>query len=894
MPRIPEAQPGVQLNPLNAPNVQGPSVSPSTFLGTQTEVLNNIAGGANNLSNFLIQRQNQVDVQKVLEAETLFKRAQIEKSTELKGRLKNNAEGVQADANQWWESMAFENLAEEIGGQGLDEDKLTETEFLFKVHEEGMDDAQRQAFKSIRNRMSVPFLTTMGKHESGQLLEAAKDSYSTSISSSVEMASQSPDKENIFLQADRIKSSTRGIGAQLGWDKETTDRAVAENLGKLHVSVFNSLMSDEDIDGAKEYLEVNRAGFLGETKHSADRVLRAGTTKRKALVKTREIMRLPRNKQDDAVFAINDPELQEQVRTYVTQRQGDIDNSAVEDQNQAVEQAVALMNEGAAWETMPETLLIRIPSTKQAQLRKLSEQKRGGVEVKTDLGVYAELSELSGAELAKVNIAVDHVGELSRADSKHFIDLQTEFREGKESSIFTSKEVIDSFVDLLPTQGVDSVNLKADARKRIESHIRAAEEKSDTPLTVKDVEDLTREVMTPQFLDVLEARYREEPKPAADTFTISQQLNAAFRTLELTGVDNTKTRGQVESAITGIITQKESGLGRRLRDEERAVVIQSVTGNTVRLDEFGSDPERIFATLSDKEKKKAYVEVLIEEDATLGVIDKTEKVFIKDLDAKSVNEKRQIFSVMKAAEEPFSYQRMAEISLGVSTGENQGEQQPEEQRPFVVPKAPTLREAEETQPVVPKPPETREVQEQAPSPIGKPPEFQVTDFNPRKGGKPFAPVVVESVNASAAKHNIDPNVLMAMIAQESNGDPLAVKADENAVGLLQIRPQAAKEAGIALIDRTDPAKNIEAGAKYFNQNLNKIKKLGVPGNHALALAIIAHNTGPTIMSKAIRDTKKAGEKLTGKNISRRLSKKAREYSRLIRKWFVSLKEKSGG
>ena len=889
MPRIPEARPGVQLNPLNSPNVQSPSVSPSTFLGTQTEVLNNIAGGANNLNNFLIQRQNQVDVQKVLEAETLFKRAQIEKSDQLKGRLKNNAEGVQAEANQWWESMAFENLAEEIGGQGLDEDKLTETEFLFKVHEEGMDDAQRQAFASIRNRMSVPFFTTMGKHESDQLLEAAKDSYSTSISSSVEMASQSPDKENIFLQADRIKSSTRGIGAQLGWDKETADRAVAENLGKLHVAVFNSLMSDEDIDGAKEYLEVNRSGFLGETKHTADRILRVGTTKRKALNKTREIMRLPEDKQNDAVFAINDPELQEQVRTYVTQRQGDIDKAAAEDQNQAVEQAVALMNEGAAWETIPETLLIRIPPTRQAQLRKFSEQKRSAVEVKTDLGAYSQLAELSGPELSKVNIAVDYVGLLSRADAKHFIDLQTEFREGKESSIFTSKEVIDSFVDLLPTQNVDSASLKADARKRIESHIRAAEEKSDTPLTVKEVEDLTREAMTPQFLDVLEARYREEPKPAADTFTIGQQLDTAFKSLELTGVDNTKTRGQVESAITGIITQKESGLGRRLRDEERAVVIQSVTGNTVKLDEFGSDPERIFATLSDKEKEKAYVEVLVEEDATLGFIDKTEKVFIQELEAKSVNEKRQIFSVMKSAGEPFSYQRMAEISLGLPAGEDR----PGEDKPFVVPKAPTLREAEEAQPVVPKPPKTREVQEQTPSPIGKAPEFQVTDFNPRKGGKPFAPEIVESVNASAARNNIDPRILAAMVAQESNGDPLAVRASENAVGLLQIRPQAAKDAGIKLIDRTDPAKNIEAGAKFFNQNLKRIQKLGVKENHAIALAIIAHNTGPTVMSKAIRDTKKAGEKLTGRNVSRRLSASAREYSRLINKWFTSLKKRSG-
>ena len=254
-------------------------------------------------------------------------------------------------------------------------------------------------------------------------------------------------------------------------------------------------------------------------------------------------------------------------------------------------------------------------------------------------------------------------------------------------------------------------------------------------------------------------------------------------------------------------------------------------------------------------------------------------------------EKRQIFSVMKAAGEPFSYQRMAELAEGVAiSGELQFEQ---EIQPFVVPKAPAIREAEEAQPVAPAPPATREVQEQASSPVVKPPQFQITDFNPRSGGKPFAPVVVESINASAARHNIDPRILEAMVAQESDGDPLAVNAGESAVGLLQIRPGAAKDVGLKLIDRTDPVKNIEAGAKFFSQNLKRIQKLGVKGNHAVALAIIAHNTGPTVMSNAIRDTIKAGEKLTGVNVSRLLSKKAREYSRLINKWFTSLKKRSG-
>ena len=142
-------------------------------------------------------------------------------------------------------------------------------------------------------------------------------------------------------------------------------------------------------------------------------------------------------------------------------------------------------------------------------------------------------------------------------------------------------------------------------------------------------------------------------------------------------------------------------------------------------------------------------------------------------------------------------------------------------------------------------------------------------------------MIVESVNASAAKQNINPLILMAMISQESNGDPLAVRASENAVGLLQIRLGAAKDAGIELIDRTDPAKSIEAGARFFNQNLKRIQKLGVTVQVAKALAIISHNTGPTVMSKAIRDTKKAGEELTFNNIRNRLPDSAKRYGESI-------------
>lgn len=90
------------------------------------------------------------------------------------------------------------------------------------------------------------------------------------------------------------------------------------------------------------------------------------------------------------------------------------------------------------------------------------------------------------------------------------------------------------------------------------------------------------------------------------------------------------------------------------------------------------------------------------------------------------------------------------------------------------------------------------------------------------------------VNA-AKKYNIDPNLLKAIMKQESSGKPNEV-SNQGAVGLMQLLPSTAAELGYSG-DLTDPQTSLYAGAAYISKML-KAK------NGDLQKAISAYNAGP--------------------------------------------------
>lgn len=89
------------------------------------------------------------------------------------------------------------------------------------------------------------------------------------------------------------------------------------------------------------------------------------------------------------------------------------------------------------------------------------------------------------------------------------------------------------------------------------------------------------------------------------------------------------------------------------------------------------------------------------------------------------------------------------------------------------------------------------------------------------------------VRRAASQLDVEPELIHAVIRQESGYDPYAV-SHKGAKGLMQLMPATAKRFGVK--DVFDPAENVQGGVKYLRQLLDRYD-----GDRRLALA--AYNAG---------------------------------------------------
>ncbi|MDQ6884405.1 MAG: lytic transglycosylase domain-containing protein [Candidatus Dormibacteraeota bacterium] len=101
------------------------------------------------------------------------------------------------------------------------------------------------------------------------------------------------------------------------------------------------------------------------------------------------------------------------------------------------------------------------------------------------------------------------------------------------------------------------------------------------------------------------------------------------------------------------------------------------------------------------------------------------------------------------------------------------------------------------------------------------------------------PAVVKILKAAAIRHQLDPRLVVALSYWESGWDQSKVSVT-GAVGLMQVEPPTAAEAGPKLLGRAvnvqDPFDNADIGAAVLKENLNSF------GSPEMALA--AYYQGP--------------------------------------------------
>jgi soluble lytic murein transglycosylase-like protein len=95
------------------------------------------------------------------------------------------------------------------------------------------------------------------------------------------------------------------------------------------------------------------------------------------------------------------------------------------------------------------------------------------------------------------------------------------------------------------------------------------------------------------------------------------------------------------------------------------------------------------------------------------------------------------------------------------------------------------------------------------------------------------------VQQTAEKHNVDPELVRAVISTESNWNASAVSS-KGAQGLMQLVPGTAHQLGVG--NAFDPAQNVDAGVRYLGMLLQRY-------NGDLKLALAAYNAGPSIVDR---------------------------------------------
>ena len=96
------------------------------------------------------------------------------------------------------------------------------------------------------------------------------------------------------------------------------------------------------------------------------------------------------------------------------------------------------------------------------------------------------------------------------------------------------------------------------------------------------------------------------------------------------------------------------------------------------------------------------------------------------------------------------------------------------------------------------------------------------------------------IDGAAQNHSLETRVLRAVIEQESGFHACAV-SPKGAKGLMQLMPDTAQQLGVK--DPFDPRENVEAGATYLKQMLDRYK-----GD--LSQALGAYNAGPAAVDQA--------------------------------------------
>ncbi len=146
-----------------------------------------------------------------------------------------------------------------------------------------------------------------------------------------------------------------------------------------------------------------------------------------------------------------------------------------------------------------------------------------------------------------------------------------------------------------------------------------------------------------------------------------------------------------------------------------------------------------------------------------------------------------------------------------------------------------------------------------------------------RGRRVTSQAIDAAIEQAASRHNVDPNLVRAIIKVESNFNPAAVSR-AGAIGLMQLMPHTAR--GLRLANPFDPEQNVDAGVRHLKKLLNSY-------GGDLRLTLAAYNAGEGAVNRSngvpnYRETRSYVRRITELYGSGRVDMPGRTRVRLFR------------
>ncbi len=116
---------------------------------------------------------------------------------------------------------------------------------------------------------------------------------------------------------------------------------------------------------------------------------------------------------------------------------------------------------------------------------------------------------------------------------------------------------------------------------------------------------------------------------------------------------------------------------------------------------------------------------------------------------------------------------------------------------------------------------------------------QIAGQDGAAAGPQATPAIEQLVQTNSASQGVDPDLIRAVMANESAFDPHATSS-AGAQGLMQLMPETAADVGVT--NSYDPSQNVAGGTKYLRTLLDRFG-----GN--LTNTVAAYNAGPEAVEK---------------------------------------------